>query len=449
MEDELNLPEEELTEQEVPAAEALPQEEIPAEEIPEEEIPAEPLPAFSGDVMPAKPPKKKHPGLRLAVIALCFSLLGSALGAGGVLLAQYLLDEEEDVLLEPGDRDEQDVQEQPGDGTTIQQGQREDITIDINKIDTSKVMTPAEVYAINVNATVGISTTITATNGWGQQSTASASGSGFILTADGYILTNHHVIEDATGVTVELFGGQTYPARIIGYDESKDIAVLKVEATGLTPVILGDSDNLNVGDTVVAIGNPLGELAFTLTTGVVSAKDRLVPMSNSVTMKLLQTDCAINSGNSGGPLFNLYGEVIGVTNAKYSASIGETSIDNIGFAIPMNSIMKIVTSIIEKGYISKPYIGVSITDVSKESQQYGIPAGVAIQSVTKDSPAEAAGLQQGDIITAIDGKVMTSSEMVVYVGEKEIGDTVTLRIYRQGTTKDITVTIGEQIQTAK
>ena len=447
----------------------MPEEETPVEEIAPEVPPVmdEPAPpaAFYMDApkfefMP-KPPKKKRPGLRLAAIALCFSLLGNLLGAGGVLLAQYLMDEDEKVTLQAqDDQKEQNKQEntpqqndQTGtsDGNTnIQVGQREDTTIDITQIDTSKVMTPAEVYALNVNSTVGITTNITTTNIWGQQSTSGSSGSGFVLTEDGYILTNHHVIEGANKVTVSMYDGKTYDAKIVGYDESNDIAVLKVEAEGLTPVVLGDSDKLNVGDSVVAIGNPLGELTFSLTTGVISAKDREVTFSSSVTMALLQTDCAINSGNSGGALFNLYGEVIGVTNAKYSSSsLGEASIDNIGFAIPVNSIMKIVTSIIEKGYISKPYIGVSITDVSAETQQYGVPAGVAIQSVTADSPAEAAGLKRGDVITAIDGKAMTSSEMVAYVGDQEIGAQVVLSIYRQGQTLEITVTIGEQIQSAQ
>ena len=421
-------------------------EEMETEEPQAEAIPTTPPAAFCGDIAPVKPPRKKRPGLRLAVIALCFSLLGSALGAGGVFLAQYLLDDESLVLKDPGGQNGQQQGVQPDNSTTIQQGQRQDTVIDVNKIDTSKLMTEAEVYAKNVNSTVGITTTIT-TNLWGQQTTSAASGSGFIISADGYILTNYHVVEDADSVSVSLFSGESYPAKIVGYESSKDIAVLKVDAEGLTPVVLGDSDNLNVGDGVVAIGNPLGELTFSLTTGVISAKDREVTFSQSVTMTLLQTDCAINSGNSGGPLFNLYGEVIGVTNAKYSGlSQSGATIDNIGFAIPMNSIMEIVKTIIEKGYVSKPYIGVSIADVPEESQQYGIPAGVGVQSVVKDSPAEAAGLKQGDIITAIDGKVMNSSEMVAYVATKEIGSTVTLSVYRRGQNLTITVTVGEQTQ---
>lgn len=153
-------------------------------------------------------------------------------------------------------------------------------------------------------------------------------------------------------------------------------------------MVLGDSDNLNVGDPVVAIGNPLGELTFSLTSGAVSALDREITLSSSLTMNLIQTDCAINSGNSGGALFNLYGEVVGITNAKYSGSgsSSEASIDNIGFAIPINQVRSIVESIIENGYIVKPYIGVTVGNVSDEMQSYGLPQGAAVRSVTEDGP---------------------------------------------------------------
>ena len=385
-----------------------------------------------------KQPKQKKRFAWVIGLALGFSILGSAIGAGGVLLAQHYMAQEEVPFV---NMEEENI-------SYILQGQRENSVINIVDIDTGSLMTPAEVYAANVNSTVGITTTVT-TNFWGFQSSSAASGSGFILTDDGYILTNYHVIEDSSSITVSLYNGETYDADLIGYDESNDIAVLKVDAEGLTPVVLGDSDNLNVGDSVVAIGNPLGELTFTLTSGAISAKDRKVTFSSSVTMNLLQTDCAINSGNSGGALFNLYGEVIGVTNAKYStSSSSEASIDNIGFAIPINSIMNIVESIIEKGYISKPYVGISVMDVSAETQQYGIPAGAAVQSVVEDSPAEQAGLRKGDVITAVNGTAMDSNALVDYVGAAQVGDQLILSVYRQGTTMEITITVGEQIQSA-
>ena len=332
--------------------------------------------------------------------------------------------------------------------TTIYEGQRESSVIDVAKIDTGKRMTPAEVYAANVNSTVGITTSVT-TNFWGFQTTSAASGSGFILTGDGYVLTNYHVIESSNSISVTLYDGKSYDAVLIGYDESSDIAVLKIDAEGLTPVVLGDSDNLNVGDSVVAIGNPLGELTFSLTSGAVSALNREITLSNSVTMNLIQTDCAINSGNSCGALFNHDGEVIGITNAKYSGSGSGASIDNIGFAIPINHVRGIVERIIENGYVAKPYIGVTVSDVSEETMGYGLPAGAAVKAVSEDSPAEKAGLQVNDIITAVNGKEISGrTGLSEAVSAASVGDTLTLTVYRQGKTISVDVTVGEQIQSA-
>lgn len=332
--------------------------------------------------------------------------------------------------------------------TTMLEGNRPSSVIDLATVDTSKLMTASEVYAANVNSTVGITTSVT-TNFWGFQTTSAASGSGFILTADGYILTNFHVIESSSSISVTLYDGTSYDAVLVGYDESNDIAVLKIDASDLSPVVLGDSDNLNVGDDVIAIGNPLGELTFSLTAGAVSALDREITLSSGVMMNLIQTDCAINSGNSGGALFNLYGEVIGITNAKYSSSGTEASIDNIGFAIPINHIRSIVDSIIEKGYISKPYIGVSVGDVSEETMGYGLPAGAAVKSVVEDSPAEKAGIKVNDIITAVNGNEITGrSELSETISSCAVGDKLTLTVYRQGETLSIDVTVGEQTKSA-
>lgn len=414
-------------------------------EVPEQPpIQSDPYTYYSGHPMQSSPyryvpepksaKKKKRSWVLPLVVALC-CLLSGACGVGGVLMVQHI--------------QAQQVEEVPEENVShVLQGIRENSVIEIVQVGTGTQMTPAEVYAANVNSTVGITTSVT-TNFWGYQSTSAASGSGFIISDDGYILTNFHVIEDSDSISVSMYNGDSYDATLIGYDESNDIAVLKIEAEGLSPVILGNSDNLNVGDSVVAIGNPLGELTFTLTSGAISAKDREVTFSNNMSMNLLQTDCAINSGNSGGALFNLYGEVIGVTNAKYSTSSSSSaSIDNIGFAIPINSIMNIVESIIEKGYISKPYIGISVLDVSAETQAYGIPAGAAIQAVTEDGPAAQAGLQKGDVITAVDGKTMTSKELVSYIGESSVGQEMVFSIYRQGEELEITVYVGEQIQNA-
>lgn len=389
--------------------------------------------------VPAKK-KKKGNGALLIVFALVFSLVGSVLGAGGVLLVQQNFQEEDP---EPETVKQEQV-------INLLEGQRESAVIETVALDTGKVLTPAEVYAANVNSTVGITTSITSANYWGYKTTSAASGSGFIISPDGYILTNFHVIEGSDSITVTTYSGQTYDAAVIGYDESNDIAVLKVDAADLVPVILGDSDNLNVGDSVIAIGNPLGELTFSLTSGAVSAMDREVTFSGNITMNLIQTDCAINSGNSGGALFNLYGEVIGVTNAKYSSSsLSEASIDNIGFAIPINSVRDIVESIIEKGYFAKPYIGLAVSNVSQDALMYGLPEGAAVYTVTENGPAAQAGLQQGDIITMLNGTEITgSTQFVELVEDTKIGDTLTLSVYRQGEILTVNVTVSEQIQSA-
>lgn len=379
---------------------------------------------------PQAPKKKQHRGGAWVVaLALCFALLGGAIGGGTVWFLTR-----NNTTSAGGSS-----------STTIQQGRHENVTVDINEIETGKLMTAAEVYAKNVNSTVGIQTSITSTNLWGQQTTSAASGSGFILTADGYIVTNYHVIQNANSVTVSTYGGASYNAKIVGYDEGNDLAVLKIEATGLSPVVLGSSEKLNVGDTVLAIGNPLGELTFSLTTGVVSALNREVTFSGGTVMDLLQTDCAINSGNSGGALFNLYGEVVGITNAKYSGSSSSgASIDNIAFAIPIDSVRAIVESIIEKGYYAKPVIGVSVTDVDENSRQLGIPAGAWVKEVTAGGAAEAAGIQANDVITAINGTEISGvSDLKRILAKASAGDELSLVIWRKNQSLTLTVVVRE------
>ena len=381
---------------------------------------------FIEPYLPGKKPKGSRTGI---VVALICGILGGLLGAGISTALQPAQDRAHT--------------------SSMLEGIRESTVLEITQVGTGELMTSAEVYAANVRSTVGITTSIT-TNFWGYHTTAAASGSGFIFTDDGYILTNFHVVEDSDSITVSMYDGETYDAVLIGYDAASDVAVLKIEAEGLAPVILGDSDNLNVGDSVVAIGNPLGELTFSLTSGAISAKDRAITMSNGTTMRLMQTDCAINSGNSGGALFNLYGEVIGITNAKYSGSSGSgASIDNIGFAIPINTARSIGESIIEWGYISKPYIGVSVITVSAETQSYGLPKGAAVRAVGENTPAAAAGLQVGDIITHIDSTPITgSNDLSAAVAASAPGDVLRFTVYRKGATLELSVTVGEQRQSA-
>ena len=311
-------------------------------------------------------------------------------------------------------------------------------------------LSPADIYEKNVNSTVGITTSAETVNYWGYPTSRTASGSGFIITDSGYILTNYHVIEDSDEVKVATYSGDSYDAEVIGYDESNDVAVLKIDADNLQPVSIGNSDELRVGDDVLAIGNPLGELTFSLTKGIVSAKDRDVTIESGLSMKLIQTDCAINSGNSGGALFNMKGEVVGITNAKYSSGATGASVDNIGFAIPINTLVRIYNSIIENGYIVKPYIGITGQTASDELKETtGLKAGVRVYSVADDSPASEAGLAAGDVIVTANGKDMDDfSDLSTLVEKSEPGDKVKLEVYRQGQILDMTVVIGSQTKAA-
>ncbi|SDJ42553.1 serine protease Do [Lachnospiraceae bacterium G41] len=384
-------------------------------------------------------PKKTRKGktaLKVAALALGCSLLGGAVGAGGTALTGFALyTVNKQVAVEDTN------------ATTVYEGIKDNPALNVSYKDTSKEMSASEIYAKNVNSTVGITTSIT-TNYFGYQTTTPAAGSGFILTEDGYIITNYHVIEDASEIKVTTYGGDEYDAKLIGYDESNDIAVIKVDANNLAPVTLGDSDALNVGDDVIAIGNPLGELTFSLTSGAVSALDRNVTLSNA-SMNLIQTDCAINSGNSGGALFNTYGEVIGITNAKYSSNgFNTSSIDNIGFAIPINSVKKIITEIIEDGSITKPYIGVYIYDLGSDYKKFGL-TGAVVQKVEENSPAEEAGLKPNDLITKVNGEdIVDSEELRNILAKGNEGDTYTLTVNRSGEIIEIEVTISIKKQAA-
>ncbi len=375
-----------------------------------------------------KPKKKGWTTGKVVALVLVACIFGSLLGMCGAYFGLQLL---------PADK-------RPGGITTLYQGDRE---LTIENVNTGKAMTPAEVYAANVNATVGISTSITTTNYWGYPTTAAVSGSGFILTSDGYIATNYHVVENGSSIRVTLFNGQEYEASIMGYNESKDIAVLKVNATGLPCVVLGDSDKVLVGEQIMAIGNPLGELTFSLSVGVVSAVNREVLFAEGTKMKLIQTDCAINSGNSGGAMFNAYGEVVGIATGKYSGETGSgTYIDNIGFAVPINDIKAMVKQIIEKGYASRAYLGITFTDVDERTQFYGVPKGASISSVDKDSPAQKGGLKAYDVITAFNGeKVENKEDLVAAVDACAPNQKVMVSIYRSGEKLELEITLGEKV----
>ena len=306
-------------------------------------------------------------------------------------------------------------------------------------------LSAGEVYARNVQSVVLIESTVTA-NMYGQTTTGVASGSGFILSEDGYVVTNYHVIEGASSVAVVLHDGKRYPAAIVGYDSTNDIAVLKVEAKGLDAVEIGSSSDLIVGDQVVAIGNPLGELTSTLTVGYVSAKERTVSTDGTI-INMIQTDAAINSGNSGGPLFNMKGQVVGITTAKYSgASSSGATIEGIGFAIPMDDVLPGLEELIQFGYIKSAYLGVMVQNMDPSTASvYGLPVGAYVVGVEEGYCAQRSGIREKDIIVAVgDVKIETIADLTRALRAYEPGDIAEIKIYRAGVTKSIHVKLDER-----
>lgn len=312
--------------------------------------------------------------------------------------------------------------------------------------DVNKSMTPTKVYSENVDAVVGIRTTGT-TNIWGQVTKTSAAGSGFILTKDGFIVTNNHVVEDADTITIALFNGKEYEAKVIGGDSVNDVALLKIEAEQLQAVTIGDSEDLIVGEEVVAIGNPLGELTFTMTQGYISALDREINTSGTP-INMLQTDCAINSGNSGGPLFDMNGNVIAVTTAKPPADAANgTTVEGIGFAIPINDVLRIVYDLQENGRVTaRAYLGVEAADLDAQTAEYySLPLGVYVKSVFEGSCAEKCGIKAGDIILTINGeKVESRTELVAKLNRLRAGDSAEITLYRSGSEETVTAVLDER-----
>ncbi len=312
----------------------------------------------------------------------------------------------------------------------------------------SKANDKNDIYSLGCKQAVGVTTEVTTTNWFGQTSSSAVSGSGFVVTADGYIVTNYHVIEYAYKynykVSVMFYDGTTYEATIVGVDESNDIAVLKIDATGLSPIDVGDSESIQVGEEVYAIGNPLGELAFTMTTGHVSALGRsIVTSEKSSAISMFQFDAAVNSGNSGGPLYNSNGEVIGVVTAKYSSS----GVEGLGFAIPINDAIDIANDLITKGYVTgKAYLGANIDNRynSVYANYYKMPEGAYVFNVEKGSCAEKCGLSAGDIITKLgDEEVKGFKDLDSAIRQYKAGDTADITVYRSGTYTTLKVTFDE------
>ncbi len=312
----------------------------------------------------------------------------------------------------------------------------------------SAALTASAIYAQACSQVVGVTTEVTYTNFFGMNSSSAVSGTGFIVSEDGYILTNYHVIELAAqndkDVNVILYDGTRYTASIVGYEKYNDVAVLKIDANGLKPVSFGNSDTLSVGDLVYAVGNPLGELDFSMSTGHVSALDRAITSDESgVAINMFQIDAAVNSGNSGGPVYNAAGEVVGVVTAKYAS----TGVEGLGFAIPINDAVKIASDLITKGYVTgKAYMGVQIDQRynSLYSQYYNMPLGAYVYSVEDGSCAEKAGLLAKDIITRLGDQDITGyTDLTSALHGFSAGDTTSMTVYRGGEEVTLTITFDE------
>lgn len=377
----------------------------------------------SAPQQPVKPPRKGRRTLLRVLACVGVAALGFGGGLGGAIVAARTGLTGNQVVVQQVQRDTSDATNANStDGTSMSLQQ------------ISSVVSPS-VVAITTEQMSGSQT-------WfGGYYVQSGAGSGVIISQDGYILTCAHVVDGATSVKVQLQNGETYDASIVGSDATSDIAVIKIEATGLTPAVIGDSDALAVGETVVAVGNPLGTLSNTVTDGIISALNREVTVEDN-DMTLLQTNASISPGNSGGGLFNANGELIGVVNAKSSYSEAE----GIGFAIPIDSAMEIAQQLIENGAVIRPALGVKILDVmdANTANQLGVSAtGVYVVEVTAGGGAEAAGVQAGDRIIAVDDTAVSSSNSVKsYLADKQVGDTVNLQVEREGKVLTLTVTLG-------
>ena len=375
-------------------------------------------------------PKKHHGGVgRVVALILSCAVISAACGFGGAILAQN------------GSRTGK---------TTVQQSNRTAATVNVKKVDGQTLMSPAEVYASTVNSVVSINCSAVSTNIFGQQTESASSGSGFIYTADGYIVTNQHVVANASSINVTLYNGDTYPATLVGSDSNYDVAVLKIDAKDLPAVTLGSSTDVNVGDTVMAIGNPLGELTFSMSQGIVSCVNRAINVEGTP-FNMIQVDASINPGNSGGPLMNLYGEVVGIVSAKYS-SYANTTVEGLGFAIPINDVQSIIKDIIENGSVgNKAYMAITAGTMTQQmAAQYKINAteGVFVYSVEDGGAGDKAGLKLGDVITKLNDTQITSMEDLSAAKKGfKAGDTVTLTVLRDG--KEITtqLTFDAQPQT--
>ncbi len=404
--------------------------------------PADGSPYQAPPVSPPQPNRKKKSATPraakvIAAVLACL-LIGGAAGAGGAYLMFGALNSS-------AASDGTAVSTEGGtDRPTLQVSDRAD-GASVAQVAAGNAMTPSQIYDAYSDSVVSIE--VQTANGIG-------AGTGFLISEDGYILTCYHVVEGYQAISCTFIDSTSYEAAYVGGDEDADLAIIKIESadgSSFKPVVLGDSGQLTVGSTVTAIGNALGTFANTLTSGTVSGLDRALTMSDGKVMNVLQTDCTVNSGNSGGPLFNEYGEVIGVVNAKYSSSgySSAATVEGIGFAIPINDALAISDDLIAHGYITgKPHLGISVATVSSiTAQQYSnMVVGAYVRSVEEGSCAETAGIQVGDIITQVNNQdITTYEELIDAKNALRAGDEMLLTVFREGTYLTITVTLDEEV----
>ena len=390
--------------------------------------PADPAPRAE-NAKPAKKPRKKN-GAKVARSAVAL-VLAAAMGFAGGFVGARFGNAGSKVVIQQVERSS-DSSSGSAAGTTV----------------SSNGMTTAQVAEMVSPSVVVITTEQVVYSQWswyGQSQVESGAGSGVIISSDGYILTCAHVVAGASQITVTV-GDTDYTATVVGEDDTSDVAVLKIDATGLTPAVMGDSDKLAVGETVLAVGNPLGELSGTVTNGIVSALNREVTVNNQK-MNLIQTNASISPGNSGGGLFNAEGDLIGIVNAK---SVSDNA-EGLGFAIPVNTAIQVATDLIQNGYVSgRPVMGVTVVTISdaQTAAQYGVSSyGVYVADVTENGPAAQAGVQKGDRIVSVDDTLIESNnDLTDLISSHAVGDTLNVQLSRDRQLMNVQVTLGERTE---
>lgn len=384
-----------------------------------------PDPSMGGPEPSDQQPKKKRPGTKKTLAAVALVLVCALAGVGGGVLGAALM--------------------RSTSGPVVYKAVQSDGSTSASTTAASgDALTIAQIAEKVKPSVVEVTTSSVQTNGIFAQYVTEGAGSGVIISEDGYILTNNHVIEGQSSIKVTTSDGQEYDATVVGTDDKTDIAVLKIEASGLTPAVIGDSDSLVVGETAVAVGNPLGELGGTVTDGIISALDREVTVEGK-NMTLLQTSAAVSPGNSGGGLFNEKGELVGIVNAKS----GGDNVEGIGFAVPINTAMEVAEQLIANGYVSgRPAMGIqviAITDLQTAMQAGVSQLGVYVQSVDPGSAAEQAGLQVGDLFVSVDGTaVSTTSDVTAVLDEHQVGDVIEVQVVRDKQVLSLNVTLQEK-----